>query len=194
MRPKAAPKTLIPLLVFAALCGRPALGQPSTPAGARVEPLPPELVGVGVDEHLNAQLPLDLEFVDHAGKKVRLRDYFDGQHPVILTLNYYKCPMLCALMLNGLLDAFRQLDWTAGAYLPTAGFVLIAVTKATRVVLYFMHLRYERPCNAIVLICALLFVMVFCALPLMDSRAYQPGIQAYRDADPAHYAPDLKRP
>lgn len=113
MRATAAPTTLIPL-ALAALCGWPALGQPSAPAGARAEPLPPELVGVGVDEHLNAQLPLDLEFVDHAGKKVRLRDYFDGQHPVILTLNYYKCPMLCGLMLNGLLDAFRQLDWTAG--------------------------------------------------------------------------------
>ena len=72
--------------------------------------------------------------------------------------------------------------------------LLIAVTKATLVVLYFMHLRYERPFNAIVLICALLFVMVFCALTLMDSRAYQPGIQAYREADPAHYAPDLERP
>jgi caa(3)-type oxidase subunit IV len=83
---------------------------------------------------------------------------------------------------------------TAGAYLLTAGFVLIAVTKATLVVLYFMHLRYERPFNAIVLIRALLFVMVFCALTLMDSRAYQPGIQAYREADPAHYAPDLERP
>jgi len=72
--------------------------------------------------------------------------------------------------------------------------LLIAVTKATLVVLYFMHLRYERPFNAIVLICALLFVMVFCALTLMDASAYQPDIQAYRDADPAHYAPDLERP
>lgn len=80
----------------------------------RIEPLPPELEGVGIDEHLSAQLPLDLEFVAHDGKKVRLRDYFDGKRPVILTLNYYKCPMLCTLMLNSLLDTLKQLDWTAG--------------------------------------------------------------------------------
>ena len=84
------------------------------PAQDRTEPLPPELAGVGIDEHLGAQLPLDLEFVNHEGKTVRLRDYFDGQHPVILTLNYYRCPMLCGLMLNALLDSLRDLDWTAG--------------------------------------------------------------------------------
>lgn len=80
----------------------------------RTEPLPPELKNVRIDEKPNAPLPLDLEFVAHDGKKVRLRDYFDGRHPVILTLNYYKCPMLCGLMLNNLLDTLKTLDWTAG--------------------------------------------------------------------------------
>ncbi len=101
-------------LALAALCGAVGYAQPLEPAGDRAEPLPPELEGVGIDERLDAQVPLDLEFVDHTGKAVRLRDYFDGQRPVILTLNYYKCPMLCGLMLNGLLDALRALDWTAG--------------------------------------------------------------------------------
>jgi cytochrome c oxidase subunit 4 len=70
----------------------------------------------------------------------------------------------------------------------------IATLKATLVALYFMHLRYERPFNAVVLVCALLFVMLFCSLVLMDTRAYQPDIQAYRDVDPVNYAPDLQRP
>ena len=70
----------------------------------------------------------------------------------------------------------------------------IATLKATLVALYFMHLRYERPFNAVVLVCALLFVMLFCSLVLMDTRTYQPDIQAYRDVDPANYAPDLERP
>ena len=58
------------------------LGGVAAHAQDRAEPLPRELEGVGIDEHLNAQLPLDLEFVDHAGKTVRLRDYFDGRRPV----------------------------------------------------------------------------------------------------------------
>jgi len=80
----------------------------------RAEPAPEEVRNVGIDEHLDAQLPLDLEFVDHTGKPVRLRDYFDHNRPVILTLNYYKCPMLCGLMLNSLADTLKELDWTAG--------------------------------------------------------------------------------
>ncbi len=91
----------------------PANSQP-TSAPDRAEALPPELEGVGIDEHPGDKLPLDLEFVDHTGRTVKLGDYFDGQRPVILTLNYYKCPMLCGLMLNGLLDSLREIDWTAG--------------------------------------------------------------------------------
>ncbi len=85
------------------------------PAAAQLaDQLPPELEAVGVEEHLDARLPLDLEFRDEAGTVVRLGDYFDGVKPVILTLNYYKCPMLCGLQLNGLLDGLRELDWTPG--------------------------------------------------------------------------------
>ncbi len=72
--------------------------------------------------------------------------------------------------------------------------LLIATAKATLVVLYFMHLRYEKPFNAIVLICALLFVMLFCSLTLMDSLAYRPNVETYRAASPANYAPDLQEP
>jgi protein SCO1 len=56
---------------------------------------------VGVDEKLGAQVPLDLPFTDASGKKIRLGDYLrDG--PVLLTLNYYTCPMLCPLTFRGL--------------------------------------------------------------------------------------------
>jgi cytochrome c oxidase subunit II len=78
------------------------------------EPLPRELEGVGVTEHLGAQLPLDAVFTDHAGRQVRLGDYFRDGKPVILTLNYYSCPMLCGLQLNGLLAGLKGLDWTPG--------------------------------------------------------------------------------
>jgi protein SCO1 len=68
---------------------------------------------VGIDQKLDSQVPLDLEFVDDAGRVVRLRDYF-GDKPVVLTLVYFECPMLCTLILNGTLRAMRALDFTAG--------------------------------------------------------------------------------
>jgi protein SCO1/2 len=94
--------------------GEPAGATGSAKAADRAEPLPPALQGVGIDEHLNAALPLDAEFTTHDRRKVKLGDFFDGKRPVILVLNYYKCPMLCGLLLNGLLDALKQMDWTAG--------------------------------------------------------------------------------
>jgi protein SCO1/2 len=82
--------------------------------GGRREETPPELQGVGITEHLGAQVPLDLEFRDEEGRTVRLRDYFQGERPVILTLNYSNCPMLCSLQLNALVDGLRGLASTPG--------------------------------------------------------------------------------
>ena len=86
----------------------------TAPTEDRIEPLPEALVNVGIDEHLDAVLPLDMEFKDHAGKVVKLGDYFDGKQPVILTLNYYRCPMLCGLTLNGMVDALKEIDLVPG--------------------------------------------------------------------------------
>jgi cytochrome c oxidase subunit IV len=72
--------------------------------------------------------------------------------------------------------------------------LLIASGKATLVILYFMHLRYEKPFNAVVLICALLFVVLFCSLTLMDSFGYQANVEDFRAASPGNYAPDLQNP
>jgi len=85
------------------------------PASAqRQEPLPKDLEGVGITEHPGARLPLDLEFTDENGTSVRLGQYFSGDRPVILTLGYYRCPMLCTLVLNSLVDGLRDLPWTPG--------------------------------------------------------------------------------
>jgi protein SCO1/2 len=68
---------------------------------------------VGLDQRLNEQVPLDLSLRDETGKLVQLRDYF-GERPVILALVYYDCPMLCTLVLNGLLRSLRTLSFTVG--------------------------------------------------------------------------------
>jgi len=80
----------------------------------RVEPAPGELQNVGVTEHLGAQVPLELPFRDSSGRAVKLGDFFDGQRPVVLTLNYSNCPMLCSLQLNGLVDGLTGLSWSVG--------------------------------------------------------------------------------
>jgi protein SCO1/2 len=79
------------------------------PAGA----IPELLQDVGLDQKLNTQLPLSLRFKDEAGRTVRLGDYF-GKRPVILTLAYYECPMLCTQVLNGVASAIGVLKFSVG--------------------------------------------------------------------------------
>ena len=68
---------------------------------------PPGLEGVGIDQRLNEQVPLNLTFKDEQGKTVQLGDYFHHGRPVILNLVYYQCPMLCTEVLNGLTSALK---------------------------------------------------------------------------------------
>ena len=68
---------------------------------------------VGIDQHLDAQLPLDLKFRDETGATVKFGDYFTDQ-PVILILAYYRCPMLCTQVLNGVVDGVRRIDFEMG--------------------------------------------------------------------------------
>jgi len=74
----------------------------------------PELEGVGITQYLDSQIPLDLVFINEHGQEVALGEYFNKDKPVILTLNYYKCPMLCSLTLNGLVTGMQDLEWTPG--------------------------------------------------------------------------------
>lgn len=80
------------------------------PAALAQPPKPAFLDGVGLDQNLGKQIPLDLVFKDETGKSVKLGEYFDGKKPVILTLVYYDCPMLCTLVLNDLTRGMNALD------------------------------------------------------------------------------------
>ncbi|PYT05034.1 MAG: SCO family protein [Acidobacteria bacterium] len=71
------------------------------------------LENVGIDQRLGEQLPLDLAFRDETGSPVRLGDYF-GKKPVVLTLVYYNCPMLCNQVLNGLTSALDVVSFDIG--------------------------------------------------------------------------------
>jgi protein SCO1/2 len=81
----------------------------SPPANVR----PPGLKHVGIEQHLDEQIPSGLPFRDETGKAVRLGDYF-GKRPLILNLVYYKCPMLCSEVLSGLTSALKPMKFDVG--------------------------------------------------------------------------------
>ncbi|MGH9668270.1 MAG: SCO family protein, partial [Bryobacteraceae bacterium] len=68
---------------------------------------PAVLQNVGIDQKLNAQIPMDLKFTDETGQTVQLAQYF-GQRPVVLALVYYTCPMLCDLILDGTVSGLKH--------------------------------------------------------------------------------------
>lgn len=87
-----------------------AAAQPGIPAGI----LPPMLQGIGIDQNLNAQIPLELNFKDETGQTVRLGQYFRDK-PVVLALVYYECPGLCDMILNGLTHSMQQIALNVGS-------------------------------------------------------------------------------
>ena len=89
--------------------GKPLPGTSVRPADER----PDVLREVGIDQKLGESLPLDLAFRDETGRTVRLGDYF-GERPVIVSLVYYECPMLCTVVLNGLTKALRAMTLDVG--------------------------------------------------------------------------------
>jgi len=91
---------LIGALVVAATCGF--VGD-----SVAKEYVPQELRDIAVVERLGESIDQSLKFVDHTGKAVTLGDYFGDNVPVLLTLNYYRCAMLCNLQLNALVPAIK---------------------------------------------------------------------------------------
>ena len=98
------------LLVSAAWGQGMTQGIMSPPANVR----PPYLTNVGIEQHLDAQVPADLAFVDDEGRQVKLGDYF-GKKPLILNLVYYNCPMLCGETLAGMTGAMKMVKFDLGS-------------------------------------------------------------------------------
>lgn len=69
---------------------------------------------VGIEQKLGGQIPLDLSFRDESGREVKLGEYFKDGKPVVLTLVYYECPMLCNQVLNGVVGTLQALSFTPG--------------------------------------------------------------------------------
>ncbi len=86
----------------------------AVPAPAQIPNVRPQLLrDVGIDQKLDAQVPLELTLRDEDGRTVRLGEYF-GEKPVLLALVYYECPMLCTQVLNGVLRSLKEVSFDAG--------------------------------------------------------------------------------
>jgi protein SCO1/2 len=96
-----------PVLAQVAPYGEKTMGDPAQ------DHLPDVLNTVKIDQRLGQQLPLDASFRDETGKTVKLGDYF-GKKPVILSLVYYQCQILCMEDLNGLVGALEMVKLTPG--------------------------------------------------------------------------------
>jgi len=105
-------KLIVGLTLAAALTGAAQAQYFTAPETKTVSP--PGLEGVGIDQRLNEQVPLNLNFKDEQGKPVRLGDYFHDGRPVIVNLVYYECPMLCTEVLNGLTAALKVIRFAPG--------------------------------------------------------------------------------
>ena len=144
-RKRHRPALALALLGIAAL---------AAPAGAQFAPAPPppaqgtppQLAAVGFDQRLGAQLPLDLRFRDESGAEVALGDLLAGR-PAVVALAYYRCPMLCNLVVQGLTGALKAVPFTPGrdfevvvvSFDPREGPELAAAEKADALA------RYGRP-------------------------------------------------
>jgi len=83
----------------------------------------PALQNIDVEEHLGEKIPLDLLFINEEGESVEINEYFDTGKPVLLTLAYYRCPMLCGLVIKGLTAGIASL-----AYVPGKDFQMVTVS------------------------------------------------------------------
>ncbi len=120
--------------------GQKQMGEPAD------DKLPTLLNGVTIAQRLNQQLPLDATFVDETGKTVKLGQYFDGKHPVLLTLVYYKCPILCSEELKGLTGALEMVSYQPGKDFQIVAISIdpketpaIAASKKREYVTYYGH-------------------------------------------------------
>ena len=105
---------------------------------------PKDLAGVGYTEKRGQKIDLGLQFKDEDGKQVSLGHFYDGKHPVVISMVYYSCPGLCNFHLNGVVESLKTIDWSAGdqyqyvaiSFDPKEGPALAKAKKASYMKIY----------------------------------------------------------
>lgn len=106
-------KRVVPVVMLMMSLVAPSVAQyrpPANPGGERQNSEAPGILKeIGIDQRLDNQVPMDVEFTDEFGKKVTLQQYAKPGRPIVLNLVYYGCPMLCGQILNGLTRSLKML-------------------------------------------------------------------------------------
>lgn len=101
----------VAFIVAALAISRTALGQAMA---TQEEATPRELRSVRIEEQMDAQLPLEATFKDQDGRTVQLRDVIDGKRPTLLSFAYFRCPVLCSLLLDSAASSMARIAWSIG--------------------------------------------------------------------------------
>lgn len=109
-RPYSSKVALISLIILCGLWMNSGWAQTPLPP----EQKPKEIQDVRLDEKLNTQIDPELSFLDENGQTVTLKNYFGKGRPVVLNLVYYSCPMLCGMVLQGVVQSLKQIPYTPG--------------------------------------------------------------------------------
>jgi protein SCO1/2 len=104
---------LLGLLLATPVLGQPALPSPMREATPPAREVPTPLKNVGYDQKLGESLPLAAPVRDEAGRTVRLGEFFT-RRPVVFALAYFRCPMLCNVVLDDLAATLKVVPFTAG--------------------------------------------------------------------------------
>jgi protein SCO1 len=99
------------IAMVVAICAVPVMTQMADPSSDR---LPPQLGSVGIEQRLGEQVPLQVPFRDETGKSVLLANFFQKGRPVILSLVYFNCQLLCSQVLAEMAHAMSRLKFDAG--------------------------------------------------------------------------------
>ena len=98
----------------AVLCTPVVRGQFTDGRGGTPNVLPKEAQGVGIQDHLGQRLPMNVEFHNSEGTSVKLGDYFKDGKPAIIVMAYYRCPVVCTVVMDKLAQCMQDLDYTVG--------------------------------------------------------------------------------
>lgn len=95
----------------------------AAPAQFIMDELPPTAQGLEMKDRIGQKVPLDLPFVDSSGRKITLGDLFNrrakgvegaGPRPVVMMMQYFRCPLLCPKTLEEMTTTLNGLDFTVG--------------------------------------------------------------------------------
>lgn len=84
--------------------------------------VPHALENAIITDKAGTQIPLDIKYINHLGQKVRLRDELARKKPLVVTIGYYGCPMLCNLVLNGVVEMLKGSKYFLGKDYSVASF------------------------------------------------------------------------